>query len=133
MDGISQLASLLKERDNPNNMGIQVGTVLEAFPNIRVALGEKIILDKTNLFFSAQVLNEYKTILEVEGANNVITTNNQTIIKEEDSQGNNCIQVKVKWTNELAKGDEVILIPTADNQKFYLIDKVVSYDAASNS
>lgn len=133
MDGISELASLFKERDNPIIIGIQVGEVIEPFPNIKIALGEKIILDKTNLLFSAHILNEYRKAFDVESITNITTNTDETSSAQQNSQGNKSLRIKIKWNNELQKGDEVILIAATDNQKFYLIDKVVKYDAASDS
>lgn len=84
MDGISELAKLFKERENKPIMGIQIGKVLSPFPNVKIGLGDRIILDKENLVISELIYNK---ILE--------------------------------------SNDEVILIPTSDNQTYYVIDKAV--------
>lgn len=84
MDSVSELAKLFHERNNPKKLGIQVGKVIAAFPNIKISLGEKIILDKDNLIICDTIYNKV-----------------------------------------LVRNDEVVLIPTNDEQRFFLIDKVV--------
>lgn len=84
MDGVSELAKIINERNNPKKIGLQIGRVITTFPNIKVSMGEKVILDKDNLIVS------------------------DTIYKK-----------------QLYNEDEVVLIPTEDEQSFLLVDKVV--------
>jgi hypothetical protein len=95
MDGINELAKLFKERENPQQFGINTGKVVSLSP-LKVAFGESIILEGDNLVVSASACYEY-----VLGAETV------------------------QQKNKLSIGDEVILIPSIDIQKYYLIDKVV--------
>jgi hypothetical protein len=89
MDGITEFAKMLKERENKINPGVTTGEVITTSP-IVIRLGEKIILSaaKSNLVIS------------------------------------DAIKTKV-LTDKLSAGDEVILIPTADGQVFFAIDKAV--------
>ncbi|MEG0775501.1 DUF2577 family protein [Clostridium sp.] len=84
MDSVSELAKLFHERNNPKKLGTQVGKVIAAFPNIKISLGKKVVLDKDNLIICDAIYNKV-----------------------------------------LVRNDEVVLIPTNDEQRFFLIDKVV--------
>lgn len=96
MDGFNELAKILKERENPNIMGIQVGTVVSVTP-LKIVIGDKIILDTDNLVVTEGAYYDY-----VLGAETV--------------------QRKIKLT----KNDKVILIPSNNEQTYFLIDKVVT-------
>lgn len=89
------LARLFKERENPKIMTVCTGKILSPLPDIKVQLGDSIILTSENLIISASLTQGYKD--------------------ESDT-------VNVRM--ELNYGDEVILLPTADKQVYYLIDKV---------
>lgn len=142
MDAISELAMLFKERENTSYMGPQMGTVISPPPDIKVGLGDKIILDKEDLILAAHVLAGYER--EIEGnhitgsvfssrggkmdfhltgnppsQNYTITNFSLLASTTEKSEGT------LKYTDTLKAGDKVILIPSSDNQKYYLIDKAV--------
>lgn len=85
MDGITELAKLLKERENRDYLGPQIGTVVNPLPNIKIRMGEKILLTSSHLIIASR-------LTEI----------------------------------ELQSGDEVILIPSTDGQRYCAIDKVVS-------
>jgi len=55
MDPISELAKLFKERDNKPYLGPQVGSVISPFPDIKVSLGDSILLEKEDLVIGAMV------------------------------------------------------------------------------
>ena len=48
MDPISDLAKLFKDRENTKDYSPMIGTVIE-LPNVRIRIGEKIILDTSHL------------------------------------------------------------------------------------
>lgn len=106
MNGIVELAKMFKERENQPHMGVQVGTVLTPPPDIRISMGEKIILSNENLIFSAHVLAGYQRQMEIQSDVNLT--------------GN------ITFTDSLVAGDKVILIPSADEQTYYVMDKVVT-------
>lgn len=108
MEGISELAKLFKERDNKPYLGPQLGNVINPPPEIKVSLGEKIILTKEHLVLSAHILKDYVREFEIE------------------SVDIECSKGKIKFTDTLKIGDQVMLIPTTDEQKYYVIDKVVN-------
>jgi len=84
MDAVTELAKLFKARENPSFMGMVTGMVLTPPPNIKIAIGKEIILEKEHLIIAAALLN-----------------------------------------NTLVNRDEVILMPSQDQQTYYLIDKAV--------
>lgn len=83
MDGIAELAKLFKERENKQYGGPQLGKVVTVPPDIKISLGDKIILTKKHLIIADHV---------VAG---------------------------------MLLGDIVIIIPSADGQQYYLVDKAV--------
>ncbi|WP_427340655.1 DUF2577 family protein [Caloranaerobacter sp. DY30410] len=95
MDGISELAKMFKERENKPYMGPRVGQVISPLPEIKVKLGDKILLDKQRLIIASHIYEHFG------------------------------------WTDEtgtyyLAEGDKVILIPSTDEQIYFLVDKAVA-------
>ncbi|WP_018923869.1 DUF2577 family protein [Salsuginibacillus kocurii] len=50
-DGYSKLAKLFKDRENPKQMGIMTGTVIEPPPEPKIRIDENIVLDKQHLIF----------------------------------------------------------------------------------
>lgn len=124
MDGIMELAKLLKERENPSTSGIQVGKVVVGFPDIKISAGDKIILDRDDLVFSAHILKNYRRDFEIEnidGETDSINVGDHGTHKHKI----NTLKATIKFTDELKIGDEVILIPTTDEQTYYVLDKVV--------
>lgn len=67
MDGISELASLFKDRENKVYLGPQTGRVISPLPDIRIALGDKIVLSKEHLIISSHMLKDYKRTFEIAG------------------------------------------------------------------
>lgn len=125
MDAISELAKLFKERENIPYMGPIVGTVISPPPDIKIQTDKNIILDKTHLIISASV---YGREFDIKGANIVGQTLDVTVgdhgehkheIKILDING----QLKLVYT--LKKGDKVILIPSQDEQTYFLLDWAV--------
>lgn len=124
MDGITELAKLLKERNPKSPPSITTGIVIEPPPNPRIRLNDIIILGKENLVFSAHLLKGYERKLRFKETDWGITTtnsdhNHHVNLKEEDTL--------VEWTDTIKTGDEVILIPSMDEQTYFVIDKAVRY------
>ena len=140
--GINQLAQLFKERENKIYLGPQIGKVLTPPPGIKISLGDKIILDKERLIIASHVLNEYEREVEINGDIEISggiglttlvqppppetpTTSQTWGMTSTSLNGQETITGKMKYTDTLKPGDEVILIPSNDNQIYFLIDKVV--------
>ena len=48
MSGITELAKLLKERENTNGYSPMIGRIIE-LPNLKIRLGDKVILTSTHI------------------------------------------------------------------------------------
>lgn len=88
MSGITELAKLLKERENSSGYSPVLGKIIE-LPNIKIRLGDKVILTSAHI----------KSCISLIGT---------------DESG--------KYIN---LGEEVVLLPYADNQKFIVIGVVL--------
>jgi hypothetical protein len=121
---------MFKERDNKPYIGPQIGKVIIPPPDIKIALGDNIILEKDRLRISASVLNNYEREIEITNGEGVTTLvqplpPDPPTTSETWGMTNTNIKGKMKYTDTLKSGDEVILIPSDDAQIYYLIDKVV--------
>lgn len=139
MDGVSELAMLFKERDNKYYLGPQIGKVISPLPDIKIGLGEKIILTKEHLIFASHILEDYEREFSVEG--NLKFSDfgaGMTTEAYVPQHGFHLHEIKslkvntdykstgrIQWTDSLKEDDEVILIPTTNEQQYYVIDKVV--------
>lgn len=142
MDGISELAKMFKERENKPYMGPQIGEVISPPPNIQVRLGGKIILTKDNLVIAAHVLNNYTRQFSIEGNisfsdSDCGTTDSVNDGGYEANSHSHTIETlnidttfnsngTMAFTDTLKQGDKVILIPSTDEQIYFLIDKAVT-------
>lgn len=126
MDGVVKLAQMLKERENVPYKGPQIGTVASVEP-IKVALGNAIILDSSHLVIAAHVLSNYQRAIEIPSTSEL---SGSTTVAGEDSHSHSYDSLgltgTITLTDGLAIGDQVILIPSTDEQKYFLIDKVVN-------
>lgn len=113
MDSITGLAKLFKERDNKEHMGIKVGAIQSVNPLI-VSLGSKIILNASHLYVSEHLMQHER---EIQSTGNIqIGTD---ITRSYESTG------EMVFKPCLKTGDQVVLMPTADEQQFIILDKVV--------
>lgn len=130
MDGISEFAKLLKDRDNRPYLGPQVGVVASPPPGLKVRLGSKVVLDKSRLIVAAHVLEGYTRDVEITGLGGEVTLVKPPppeIPTESETWGITGTEItgSSKYTDGLKVGDEVILIPSTDEQTYFLIDKAV--------
>lgn len=104
VDGISELAKLLKERENVLYLGPIVGTILSPPPEIKVQIDKNIVLNKNHLIIAGSLLKGYKRLVMLEST------------KEQDY---------IMTTDTLKVNDEVILIPSMDENTYFLTDWAV--------
>lgn len=96
-NGMTRLAKLFKERDNKEFLGVQIGTVVSPFPDIKISiLDGKAILTKDKLVWTSSIFDLHKLQYPTEEENQVLKV-----------------------------GNEVVLFPTQDEQTFFVYDKVV--------
>lgn len=125
MDGVSELAKMLKEREPIRYRGPIVGTVLSPPPEIKIQIDKNIILDKSHLVIGASILKDCRREFEIKGAD--ITGHTTKMNVGEHGEHDHNIETldikgKIKSIDTLKKGDKVILIPSQDEQTYFLID-----------
>ncbi|MDF2546151.1 MAG: hypothetical protein K0R93_1049 [Anaerosolibacter sp.] len=126
MDGIAELAKMFKDRENIPYFGPQTGFILSPPPNIQVALGEKIILSKDRLVIAEHLLSGYRREFQSTSSGTIITKtpppvsyDTATVMESLNHDG------EITFTDTLKAGDEVILIPSTNEQLYYLVGKAV--------
>jgi len=119
MDPITTLARMLKENENPKPVSMSTGIVISPPPNAQIRLNETVILYNNQLVFAAHVLDDYEREMVLEGE-----------IRFSDSpfQSYEAKEVKAKAKDTLKEGDEVILLPTADEQLYFVVGKAVRFE-----
>lgn len=110
---INKLAKMFKHRDNILYSGPLTGTVISPPPNLRVWMNDKLILEPEDIVLAASVLNGYQRQISIKEARTVSSSS----ISE--------IEGKLSFQDTLKVGDEVIVLPSQDEQTYYLIDRAV--------
>lgn len=98
----------VKKVVNTNAFAVYIGTVEVAPPHIQVRLNADVILYSENLIISAAVLSNYEREFEIF-----------------DAAQKPILKGRIKWTDQLAVGDKVILVPTQSNDLYILVEKAV--------
>ena len=128
MDGISELARLFKDRDNILYIGPQIGKVINPLPDIKIALGDKIVLTKEHLIISETLIKKrgkFKLSGNSSIGNITLKISHQNNYEIVDINIDQIDKTNIEVEFDLKIDDGVILIPTIDEQQYYLIDKVV--------
>ena len=103
MDSITELAKMLKARENPNMPSITTGQVISPPPDVRIKLNDHIVLSAKNLVFAANMLSGYSRQSTFGAGSGTLTYMDHSI----------------------KSGDEVILMPSTDQQTYFVLDKAV--------
>ena len=99
------LAKEFKQRDNQEIEGAVLGTVISNNPLTISVYNNKVILDSKNYY---------------------ICSNLTSIAKAADIELNSAINTgEITFKDILKPNDKVLCLPTANGQKFFIIDKVV--------
>lgn len=99
-DGITELAMLFKERDNKAQISFVVGTVKSAVPMVIAPEGINFSLGIDDLIIPER-LTEFDEEVKING------------------------QVMTVHHEGLKPYERVVLLPSADGQKYFIMDKVV--------
>ncbi|MGE7838003.1 DUF2577 domain-containing protein [Viridibacillus arvi] len=136
-DGLTEFAKMFKDRDNKTPSSITTGIVITPPPEITIKLNDVVVLSKENLIFSAHMLKEYYREADIEGELRFTQSNaGQTSVADAHSHGVETVnidtnyeaKVKITMTDTIQKDDEVILMPTMDQQLYFVIDKAVRFE-----
>jgi len=137
-----KLAKLLMDRNNPETIGPIIGIVVNSPPDIKIkALSGRATLDKNDLYINEYLLPGHKRTIESNGVIDLgdelcgqtdlindggyqAGTHRHTLETLEVTDGSYSSEGELILTDALKKGDEVLLLPTDNNQKFFVICKV---------
>lgn len=137
MDSITTLAKILKDKENPKPVSMSTGIVISPPPKAQIRLNETVILNNNQLVFAAHILNDYEREIEIEGELKFTDADCGTIVNAAGTGSVVSLDVdttfeakKVKSTTKdtLKEGDEVILLPTADEQLYFVVGKAVRFE-----
>lgn len=133
---INDLASLFRKLENPEWIGAVTGEVLSPPPRLVVKLYNGIEVKANKIIVCEEKRAGYIREFSLEGKITEYTMDNTTstevasnhshAVKSLAGKGSYKATGKIEWTDELKKGDKVLMLPTNEHEKFYLVDKVVN-------
>lgn len=126
-DGLTELAMMLKARDNSTPLSMTTGIVEAIPPEPLIRLNDVIVLDKTMLKFASNLVGGYERKIKFIDENCGITTSAGDPSHTHDIAILS-VDTLMQWTDTLQVGDEVILQPVMDGQLYFCIDKAVSFE-----
>lgn len=116
MDGITELANLFKERDNPSMQDIGIGKVTADPPEVSVKFNG-FNLDRDMLVIPEHLLPHTRKIEP-----KIIVS--YTTVGDHGTHTHTVEIPEITFTDGLKAGDSVIVIPSKDNKKYYVVGKV---------
>lgn len=119
MDAITDLAKMFNDNKNPKPISMSTGTVISPPPNAQIRLNDTVILYNNQLVFAAHILEDYEREIELEGDIRFTDSPFQTFEAKE---------VRSTTKDTLKEGDEVILLPSADEQLYFVLAKAVRFE-----
>jgi hypothetical protein len=136
MSYATELAKELKSRDNQIKIGVQIGDVLSISPLKIGIMNNKVIIDEKICYLCSHIVENYsrKATEEIkEYVINIATTdkNMDGEVTPLDVDTQMAVETKtdydtvITFKDILHIGDKVLLIPTEDNQIYFVVDKVV--------
>lgn len=129
MDYAVALAKELKVRNNIVKIGPTMGDVISVTPLKIGIMNNQVYVDDTNCYLCSNVVENYKrkATEEIKG----YTVNATTVDSSGDVTSSITVSTKtdydtvITFKDILHVGDIVLLVPTDDDQKFFIVDKVV--------
>ncbi|MGL5901181.1 MAG: DUF2577 family protein [Cetobacterium sp.] len=133
---IKELIKVLDQRysKHSNWIGAVTGEVVKTSPELTIQLRNGFKIYGKRLLTDVETRNEYKREFKIK-AN--ISKQDMTVDKSDMTDANHKHQLlswggtgtieasgTITWTNDLAVGDMVLMLPTNKNEKYYLIGKV---------
>lgn len=120
-----ELAKMFKERNNVDKIGNCIGKVVASNPLKIEILNGEILLREEQLYITDSATDkEYKMKLEAGTGIGDIAINNLPSNPLITLNVNAKDKTKLNLYFELKEGDEVLLVPTENEQKFCIVDKV---------
>lgn len=123
-DGLTELAMMFKSNEPKTTPSMTTGFVIASPPEPQIRLNDVIVLDKENLIFAASIVEGYERRLKFTDTDCGTTT-----VASQHNHGIATINVDTfaQWTDTIKPGDEVILMPVADGQLYFVLDKAVRF------
>lgn len=137
MDALTEFATMFKANENPKLVSMSTGIVISPPPKAQIRLNETVILNNNQLVFAAHILDDYEREIELEGELKFNDADCGTIVNTAGTGSVVSLNIdttfeakKVKSTTKdtLKEGDEVILLPTADEQLYFVVGKAVRFE-----
>nr|DAD95053.1 MAG TPA: Protein of unknown function (DUF2577) [Siphoviridae sp. ctVqj4] len=132
-DWATQLAREFRSRDNPNTIGPIIGTIVSPPPDLNISILEGQVFI-TKCYVLDYVLNDYTRTISIPtttamgtGVTNAVNDGGDHATAHSHSvllQSIALSLVQVVFNDTLKVGDQVLLIPTGDNQVYFLVGKV---------
>jgi len=119
MDALTDLAGLFKQNENPKLVSMSTGIVISPPPNAQIRLNDTVTLYNNQLVFAAHILEDYEREIELEGDIRFTDSPFQTFEAKE---------VRSTTKDTLKEGDEVILMPTTDENLYFVLAKAVRFE-----
>lgn len=133
-DGLTEFAKLFIDRDNTPSSSMTTGIVITPPPEVQIRLNEVVVLDKEKLIFAAHMLVDYEREADFSEGNIIFSDSNSGttetgggIVSLNVDTVYEAKHVKIKTVDTIKKDDEVILMPVADGQIYYVLDKAVRF------
>lgn len=126
-DGLTELAWMFKKNEPKKVPSITTGIVEALPPNPVIRLDKVITLDKSQLIFASNLIEGYERKIKFTDENCGTTTSAGDPSHTHDIAALN-VDTLMQWTDTLAIGDEVIVIPVMDSQMYYVLDKAVKFE-----
>lgn len=107
-----ELAKEFKKRNNKASTGPLLGDVISSSPLKVAILGNKVILTEKQCYICSSLVDSY-----IRKANIKLDT--------VTDHGTISTPGEIQFKEILKSGDRVLCLPTADGQRYFIIDKVV--------
>jgi len=131
-----ELAGELKKRNNIPKIGVQMGDVLSVAPLKIGIMNNETIIDETICYLCSNVVENYKRKATEEIKEYIVTmattdTNENGSVTPLDVDTTMAVETKsdydtvITFKDILHVGDKVLLVPTEDDQIYFIVDRVV--------
>lgn len=126
------LAKRFKERENKPQIGNIVGKVISPSPDIKISiLDGNVVLYKEQLYCCEHVLAGYKRKIKITEFNTMAATSTHKLTSGGSLADYTYTSIDIpeanaeaEHTDSLVEGDLVLVVPTADEQTWFIVDKI---------
>ena len=132
-----EIGEMFKKNNQTPYMGPVAGEVISPLPDIKISiLDSKVLLTKKNLYISKNLLPEGEFLKNAKIEGEIILAQQQAGSTSQESSHTHSIETLtvnteftaeavIKWVDPLKPGDKVLLIPTHDQQTYFVVDVII--------